>query len=78
MPNWNPLTNAVGGAGATLPQTYYNTQPTNLGEYQYIKLTEIVDNFMAAYTGQGKILQNVLRGDVNFHAQRALRYFKVV
>ena len=73
MPNWNPLTNAVGGAGATLPQTYYNTQPTNLGEYQYIKLTEIVDNFMAAYTGQGKILQNVLRGDVNFHAHRALQ-----
>ena len=73
MPNWNPLTNAVGGAGATKPKPYYNTQPTNFGEYQYIKLTEVVDNFMAVYTGENKILQNVLRGDVNFHAHRALQ-----
>ena len=46
MPNWNPLTNAVGGAGATTPNTYYNTQPTNFGEYQYIKLRAISDNFI--------------------------------
>jgi len=73
MPNWNPLTNAVGGAGATPQQTYYSTPPTNFGEYQYIKLTEIVDNFIAAYVGENKILANVLKGDVNFHAHRALQ-----
>ena len=36
MPNWNPLTNAVGGAGAASPvNTYYQNAPTNFGEYQY-------------------------------------------
>ena len=74
MPNWNPLTNAVGGAGAANPvNTYYQNAPTNFGEYQYVKLTEIVDNFVATYIGEGKILANVLRGDVNFHAHRALQ-----
>ena len=73
MPNWNPLTNAVGGAGATPQQTYYTTDPTNFGEYQYIKLTEIIDNFVATYTGEGKILANVLKGDIHFHAHRALQ-----
>jgi hypothetical protein len=73
MANFNPLTNAVGGAGATTPNVYYNTPPTNFGEYQFVKLTEVVDNFMAAYVGEGKILANVLMGDVNFHAHRALQ-----
>ena len=73
MANWNPLTNAVGGAGAANANSYYNTNPTNFGEYGFIYLTEIVDNFIAAYTGNGKILANVLRGDVNFHAHRALQ-----
>ena len=73
MPNYNPLTNAVGGAGATSPNTYYNTPPSNFGEYQYIKLTEIVDNFVAAFVGEGKILATALRGDINFHAHRALQ-----
>ena len=73
MPNYNPLTNAVGGAGATNQSTYYNTPPSNFGEYQYIKLTEIVDNFVAAFVGEGKILATALRGDINFHAHRALQ-----
>ena len=73
MPNWNPLTNAVGGNGATSHNTYYNTNPTNFGEYGYIYLTEIVDNFVATYTGTGKILTNVQRSDINFHAHRALQ-----
>ena len=58
MPNWNPLTNAIGGAGAANATTYYNTNPTNFGEYGFIYLTEIVDNFMATYTGTNKISRN--------------------
>jgi hypothetical protein len=73
MANWNPLTNAIGGGGATSHNTYYNTNPTNFGEYGYIYLTEIVDNFIAAYTGTNKILASVTRSDVNFHAHRALQ-----
>ena len=49
MPNWNPLTNAVGGRGATTAQTYYTSHPSNYGEYEYIYVSEAVDNFMAKY-----------------------------
>ena len=60
-----------GGGGATNAATYYAGD--NLGEYQFISLTEIVDNFTAAYIGTGKILENAMKGDVNFHAHRALQ-----
>ena len=67
-----PITLPVpGGGGATSPSTYYNGN--NLGEYQFISLTEIIDNFQAAYVGEGKILQNVMKGDITFHAFRALQ-----
>ena len=73
MANFNPLTNAVGSAGATAHNQYYNISPTNFGEYGFIYLSEIIDNFKATYTGEGKILANVLGGDVSFHAHRALQ-----
>lgn len=73
MPNYNPLTNAVGGNNATVPQLYYNVNPTNFGEYGFVYLSEIVTNFTATYTGTGKILANVLKADINFHAHRALQ-----
>jgi len=65
------LTNASGGGGATSPSTYY--PGNNHGEYQFIYISEIIDNFTAAYVGEGKILQSVLKGDVTFHAYRALQ-----
>ena len=64
--------NPSGGGGATTPSTYYNT-PLIIGNYQFISLTEIIDNFIASYIGEGKILANSLKGDVNFHAHRALQ-----
>ena len=67
-----PITLPVpGGGGATSQQTYYNS--SNLGEYQFISLQEVIDNFIATYTGQGKILDGVLKGDITFHAHRALQ-----
>ena len=60
-----------GTAGATAPSTYYPGD--SHGEYQFIGLIEIVDNFTAAYVGEGKILANTLKGDVNYHAHRALQ-----
>jgi len=67
-----PITLPVpGGGGATSPSTYYNG--SNLGEYQFISIKEIIHNFQAAFVGEGKILENVLSGDVYFHAYRALQ-----
>ena len=60
------------GPGAQGAQTYYNS-PTNFGNYQFISLQDIISNFEAAYTGENKILPNVLSGDVSFHAHRALQ-----
>ena len=51
-------------------QIYYSGN--TYGGYQYISLEEIIDNFTAAYVGEGKILQNVLKADVSFHAHRSL------
>ena len=62
-----------GGGGATPAASYYPNGPGNFGEYQYISLEEIINNFVATYIGEGKILQTALRGDVHFHAHRALQ-----
>ena len=60
------------GPGAQGAQTYYNSQ-TNFGNYQFISLDDIIDNFQAAYVGENKILPNILSGDISFHAHRALQ-----
>jgi len=44
----------------------------NFGNYQFISLENIIDNFMATYIGEDKILTNTKRSDVSFHAHRAL------
>tara|TARA_R110002072_G_scaffold137709_6_gene280541 strand:- start:1127 stop:2362 length:1236 start_codon:yes stop_codon:yes gene_type:complete len=60
-----------GGGGATPNGNYYNSN--NYGGYQYISLQEVVENFNATYVGTGKILEGTLKGDVNYHAHRALQ-----
>ena len=54
----------------TTQQSYYSG--SDYGDYQYLSLDEVIDNFTAAYVGEGKILGNVLKADVSFHAHRAL------
>ncbi len=43
------------------------------GNYQYVNFKDLVNNFMVAYVGEGKIITKIKRPDVNFHAQRALQ-----
>ena len=52
-------------------QAYYNGD--DFGGYQVISLQSIIDNFLATYVGEGKILQKTLASDVSFHAHRALQ-----
>jgi len=47
----------------------------NYGSYAYLKLEDIINNFMVAYVGQGKLIQNISRSDVIFHAKRGLQEF---
>mgnify|MGYP003149337595 FL=1 len=47
----------------------------NYGGYKYIKLREIVNNFIVGYVGQDKLIPRVNRTDVIFHAKRGLQEF---
>jgi len=64
---------ARGGHGSNKHSDYYNEEQNLLGNYQYISIKEIIANFTAVYVGENKILANVLDGDVNYHAHRALQ-----
>jgi len=47
----------------------------NYGSYQYIKVVDLVNNFMVAYVGEGKLISSVKKTDVIFHTKRALQEF---
>mgnify|MGYP003132097338 CR=1 FL=1 len=49
---------------------YYNG--SNHGDYQFVSLNDIIQQFMMFYVGEDKIIGNIKRTDVAFHAQRAL------
>ena len=51
-------------------QAYYSGN--NFGGYQFVSLTDIINQFMFVYVGEDKIIPKVRRVDVAFHAQRAL------
>ena len=47
----------------------------NTGNYRYIALVDVINNFLVGYVGDGKIINNVSRQDVLFHAKRAIQEF---
>ena len=50
----------------------YYTDSNLYGEYQFVSLTDIINQFMFIYVGEDKIISKVSRADVAFHAQRGL------
>ena len=55
-------------------QQYYQTaSPTPFGDYQFTSLEHVINQFIIAYVGEGKIISKARRTDVAFHAQRALQ-----
>ena len=46
-----------------------------LGDYRYIKLVDIINNFMYGYTGDGKVINKAKRSDILFHAKRGIQEF---
>jgi hypothetical protein len=42
------------------------------GNYQYVSLENIINNFIISYVGEDKIISKVRRTDIAFHAQRGL------
>ncbi len=57
-------------------RTAYGTDlEDNYGNYAYIELDDIIDNFMVAYVGNGKLIQRCNRADAIFHAKRGMQEF---
>ena len=54
---------------------YGEVVENNYGSYEYIKLNEVINNFLVAYVGAGKLVLDVKRTDVIFHAKRGLQEF---
>ena len=46
---------------------------SSFGTYQFTSLEHIINQFIVAYVGEGKIISKVKRTDVAYHAQRALQ-----
>ena len=51
-------------------KAYY--EGSSFGTYQFVSLSDIINNFLIAYVGQDKLISRIRRTDVAFHAQRAL------
>ena len=56
-------------------EAYGNTVEDNYGGYSYISLDDIINNFIVAYVGAGKLIPDVKRTDIMFHAKRGLQEF---
>jgi hypothetical protein len=50
-----------------------NPENANWGSYQYITLKNIVNNFELMYVGNDKLINNVERYNILFHAKRAIQ-----
>ena len=66
-----------GGQYANTPaeQAVGDTVEENYGTYQYVKLSDIIDNYMVGYVGDGKIIQTAKKSDILFFAKRSLQEF---
>ena len=60
----------MGLLDGTTQQAYY--QGNDHGNYQFVSLTDIINQFIMVYVGEDKIIPKAKRLDVAFHAQRAL------
>jgi hypothetical protein len=50
-----------------------NPENANWGSYQYVTLKDIVNNFELMYVGNDKLINNVERYNILFHAKRAIQ-----
>ena len=55
------------------PDGVQNSGDENFGNYQYITLEDVINQFIIAYVGENKIISKVRRTDIQFHAMRALQ-----
>jgi len=59
-----------------IPQEYYESE-VNHGSYVYITLEELVTNFVANYTGDGKILGKSKRSQIIYQFKQGIKKFSI-
>lgn len=57
------------------PDGVWNSLDEDYGNYQFISLKDIINNFIISYVGENKIISKIKRTDVAFHAQRGIQEF---
>jgi len=57
------------------PDGLWNSNDEDYGNYQFVSINEIINNFVTAYVGEDKIIPKVKRTDVQYHAMRAIQEF---
>ena len=57
------------------PDGQWNSWDENYGNYQFITIKDIINNFMISYVCEDKIIPRVKRTDVIFHAMRGIQEF---
>jgi hypothetical protein len=62
-------------SGNIIVQLNQSAIENNYGSYEYISLNDIINNFIVAYIGAGKLISSAKRTDVMFHAKRGLQEF---
>lgn len=58
------------------PLEYYDDE-ANHGSYSYVTLEEIVTNFIANYTGDGKILGKAKRSQIIYQFKQGIKKFSI-
>jgi hypothetical protein len=56
----------------TTPPINYYEDESKYGDYQYVTLTELVNNFLTNMVGDDKLLSNVKRYNVLYHLKRGI------
>ena len=78
---WSMTANIVTIASYLAQFTYIKIQlnenviQESRGSYEYTRLNDVIDNFLIAYVGTGKLIPSVKRSNVVFHAKRGLQEF---
>tara|TARA_R100001198_G_C5225149_1_gene205975 strand:- start:423 stop:1550 length:1128 start_codon:yes stop_codon:yes gene_type:complete len=62
-------------AGVVVVELIKTAVESNLGNYEYISINDIVNNFLVAYVGPEKLIPSAKRTDIVFHAKRGLQEF---
>jgi len=73
--NNNVVTFSSGRAAGDIVVLKQKGFSEELGNYQYIKIDDIVNNFIINYVGEDKLIPKVKRTDIVFHVQRGMQEF---